>query len=68
MKLKRGIKIPQETKLFVIGLVLFVLLITSIVYTFIFVANDIVPALISDVEPEAGEIHFDLEGFEQLGI
>ena len=66
---KMGKVLKQERVLLVIGIALLSLLILIAVYSFVFLINKVLPAINpnNSVNTE-GEIHFNLKGFEELGL
>ena len=62
-------KIPQEKILIAIGIGLLLVALAIIVFAFTFLANNVLPTINPDDGlTNGGEIHFDLEGFEKLGL
>ena len=67
--MKKGKKISQDTKLLSMGAGLLVLTVTIVILAFTFLVNNVLPAIVPDDGAANGEtIHFDLEGFEELGL
>ena len=68
-KNKKNRKLSHETTLFAIGTTLFIIFIAVIIFSFIFIINDILPAITSRDSGEGGsEAFFNLEGFEEIGL
>lgn len=66
---KKDKKISQDAKLLGIGVGLLVVTLAIISTAFTFLINNALPALTTDDKTTiGGEIHFDLEGFEELGL
>lgn len=62
-------KFSKETILLIIGGVLLVILITIVVYAFLFLVNNVLPAITSrDEGSVSSEIHFELEKFDELRL
>jgi len=62
-------KVSKETILLITGGVLLATLIVAIVYTFLFLVNNVLPAITSgDGDGVNNEIHFDLERFDELKL
>lgn len=67
IKKKTFKKFTQERILLIIGLVLFLLLVSVAIYAFSFLGNNILRSL-SPQEAGAGELKFNLEEFDKLGL
>ena len=66
---KRDRKISQDKMLFGIGLGLLAAALAIIVLAFMFLINNVLPAINPDDGLTGnGEIHFDIDGFEKLGL
>ena len=66
---KKDKKIPQEKLLFGVGVGLLAVALAIIVFAFTFLVNNALPAINPDDGlTNGGEIYFDLEGFEKLGL
>ncbi len=67
--MKKGKKISQDTKLLGIGAGLLIVALAVIITSFTFLINNVLPAITSENETvNEGEVRFDLEGFEELGL
>jgi len=67
-KKKRKNKISHETTLFAVGVTLFIAFVAIIIFSFIFIVNDIFPAIAPINTGGDSSIFFDLEGFEDLRL
>lgn len=66
---KKERKFSEETILLITGGVLLVILVAIIVYSFLFLVNNVLPAINSrDGEGIGNGIHFDLGRFDELGL
>lgn len=62
-------KVSKETILLIMGGVLFTILIVTVVYAFIFLVNNFLPAITSrDEGSVSNDIHFELERFDELRL
>ncbi len=66
---KKNKKISQDVRLLAIGTGVLAVALAIIVASFIFLINGVLPAITPDGEaPEGETVHFNLEGFEELGL
>jgi len=65
---KKDRKFSQEKILLAVGAILFAIFLSMIIYVFIFLINNVLPAITTNGERIDGEIHFNLEGFDKLGL
>ena len=69
MTMKKSKPLSQDAKLLTAGAGLLTLLAAIIVISFTFLVNRVLPAITPDGETSNGEaVHFNLEGFEELGL
>jgi len=62
-------KFSKETILLIMDGVLFTILIVTVVYAFLFLVNNVLPAVTSrDEGSVSNEIHFELEKFDELRL
>jgi len=62
-------KISQDLKLLMGGIVLMALIVTTTIWAFAFLINNVMPAITeNDVPPVSERINFDIEGFEELNL
>ena len=62
-------KISQDIKLLGIGITLLIAVIMIVIFSFIFLINNVLPAITTgDEATDVEEIHFDIKGFEELGL
>ena len=65
----KDIKFSRDTILIAIGVFLLVVFLTVIVYAFMFLINNVLPAITTDDNKAGGnEIRFNIKGFEELGL
>lgn len=64
----RSKRFSRETILLAVGGTLFVIFLALIAYVFVFLVNNVLPAVTSDDTVDGGEIHFNIEGFEELRL
>ena len=66
---RRNIRFSRDAILVTVGAFLLTIFLTAIVYAFIFLINNVLPAITAgDDSVDGGEVHFNLEGFEELGL
>lgn len=66
---KKNKKFSQDARLLAIGAGVLAVALAIIAISFIFLINSVLPAITPDGEAPEGEIvHFNLEGFEELGL
>ena len=68
-KNRKKMSFSQDAILLALGGALLVIFLAAVVYAFVFMINNVLPAITAgDNNANDGEIHFNLEGFEELGL
>jgi len=67
--MEKNKRISQDIKLLTMGVVLLVIAIAIIIYSFTFLINNVFPAIApDDRETRVNDVHFDLKGFDELNL
>ena len=68
-KYRKNISFSRDAILVTIGVFLLAVFLAAVVYAFMFLINNVLPAITAgDDNTGGGEVRFDLEGFEELGL
>ena len=66
---RKNISFSRDAILVTVGVFLLAIFLTSVVYAFVFLINNVLPAITAgDDSTDSGEVRFNLEGFEELGL
>lgn len=63
-------KMSQDLKFLITGAFLLAVVVTIVIWSFTFLVNNVLPAVTEDEVDLMGreQLHFDLEGFEELDL
>ncbi len=68
-KYRKFISFSRDAILVTIGVLLLAIFLTTVVYAFMFLINNVLPAITAgDNNTGGGEVRFNLKGFEELGL